>query len=489
MTVVTEIIKEGFLVSPEIANELNNEDSSFINFLRMHLSEEKPLVINKEFYEKSKKKFDFLNKEGDEENSIMVLDSFREFDEKKTVNHFVEHYKVRYSFLRNILSNRKELENCISINRLLNRRERNKVSLIGIVADKNYTKNGHIMLTLEDFTGKINVLVSNTKEELLNKTKDVVFDEVIGIEGMLGDKMVFADNLIQPGIPMNQEVKKINNEEYAVFISDIQIGSNYFLEKEFLEFINWINGDYGSSEQRDMAKKIKYLFIVGDLADGVGVHPGQEHVTNIHDAKEQYDKSAEYLSMIRKDLQIIISPGNHDIVRLAEPQPPLSKELASSLWEMPNVLLVPNPCYLTIGKNGNSEGVLILLYHGYSFDYYVNEIESVRYNGGYDNVIGIMKSLLDKRHLAPSHTSSLFIPDPDKDELLITKVPDIFVTGHVHRARISNYSNVTLICAGCWEGLTDFQEKTGHIPDPARAIIVNLKTRENKILKFMKDDE
>ena len=94
-----------------------------------------------------------------------------------------------------------------------------------------------------------------------------------------------------------------------------------------------------------------------------------------------------------------------------------------------------------------------------------------------------------RRHLAPSHGSNLYIPDVNKDSLVIDKVPDFLVTGHIHKSSVSNYRNITLICGSCWQSKTDFQEKVGHNPEPGRVPIVNLKTREVKILKFSKDTQ
>jgi DNA polymerase II small subunit len=95
-----------------------------------------------------------------------------------------------------------------------------------------------------------------------------------------------------------------------------------------------------------------------------------------------------------------------------------------------------------------------------------------------------MKFLLQRRHLAPSHTSTLHIPDPNHDHLVIDKIPDFFLTGHLHRTVVANYRNVTMICASCWEGKTAFQEKTGHNPEPGRVPIINLQTRAIKIMRF-----
>jgi len=93
---------------------------------------------------------------------------------------------------------------------------------------------------------------------------------------------------------------------------------------------------------------------------------------------------------------------------------------------------------------------------------------------------------LQRRHLAPTHTSTLYIPETTKDPLTIEKIPDIFATGHIHKSIASHYKSITLICGSCWQSKTAFQEKVGHNPEPSRVPIVNLKTREAKILKFGK---
>jgi len=116
----------------------------------------------------------------------------------------------------------------------------------------------------------------------------------------------------------------------------------------------------------------------------------------------------------------------------------------------------------------------------------VANVDSIRGKGGYDRADLIMKFLLKRRHLAPTHTSTLFVPYTDVDPLFIDIVPDFFVTGHIHKSTVSKYRNVTLISGSCWQSKTDFQEKVGHHPEPCRVPIVNLQTREAKILKFGK---
>jgi DNA polymerase II small subunit len=139
---------------------------------------------------------------------------------------------------------------------------------------------------------------------------------------------------------------------------------------------------------------------------------------------------------------------------------------------------------INISSTAGFEGLDVMMYHGYSFDYYVAEVDSLRSKGGYDRADLIMKFLLKRRHLAPSHLSSQYIPDTKKDPLVIEKVPDILISGHIHKTATANYRNTTLICGSCWQGKTLFQEKVGHNPEPSRVPVINLQTREVKILKF-----
>ena|SRR3989344_4362827 len=190
------------------------------------------------------------------------------------------------------------------------------------------------------------------------------------------------------------------------------------------------------------------------------------------------------LSKIRKDIQLIICPGNHDAMRISEPQPPLYVEFAKQLYDMPNVTMVSNPSLVNIHSSENFSGFDVLLYHGYSFDYYISCLSNIRNNGGYSRADLVMNLLLKKRHLAPTHASSLYIPNPECDPLVIDKIPDIFLSAHIHKSNISKYNNILNVCCSCWQSKTTFQEKVGHTPDPSKVPVLNLKTQEIKVLKF-----
>jgi len=94
-----------------------------------------------------------------------------------------------------------------------------------------------------------------------------------------------------------------------------------------------------------------------------------------------------------------------------------------------------------------------------------------------------MEFLLKKRHLAPSHGSTLINPMA-QDFLVIDKPVDIFASGHIHYTKLGRYKNVLTIGTGCFQEKTPFQEKLGHNPTPGRVPIVNLKSFQARIMKF-----
>jgi DNA polymerase II small subunit len=171
-------------------------------------------------------------------------------------------------------------------------------------------------------------------------------------------------------------------------------------------------------------------------------------------------------------------------MRIAEPQPELYKDLSKPVWELKNAVMATNPCLVNMHASSDFSGFDVLLYHGYSFDYFCANVDSIRNGGGYDRADLIMKFLLQRRHLAPTHKSTLYIPNTKKDYLVIEKVPDFFVTGHIHKTSVANHRGVTMISGSCWQSTTSFQEKVGHHPEPCRVPIANLRTRDVKILKF-----
>lgn len=481
--IIEGFLKKGFLISSELLHKLSDAENmpSIADLLKTCQSSES-IITPKEINNapETEQKGILYEKQA---SKINVVYSYKENPKKREPQDFVDYFNNRYKTIEKMLKQRQELNSTISINKLANKKDKEGISIIGIVSSKQTTKNGNLMLLVEDPTGQKKVIVNKNKPALFNEAKDIVLDEVIGVVGVNVETVVFANNILWPDVP-TKELKKTNQEKYALFLSDLHVGSSKFLPDDFEKFLKWINGNAGNEQQKHIAENIECIFIAGDLVDGCGIYPEQDKELLTKDIYQQYRECASLLAEIPSNIPLIICPGNHDAMRISEPQPVLSKDFAKPMYDMNNAIMVSNPAMINISSTAGFEGLNVMMYHGYSFDYYVAEVDSLRSQGGYDRADLIMKFLLKRRHLAPSHLSTQYIPDTKKDPLVIEKVPDIFISGHIHKTATANYRNTTLICGSCWQGKTLFQEKVGHNPEPSRVPVVNLQTREVKILKF-----
>ncbi len=499
---VAELLKKGLLVSPDFLDGADAEidasgDLLVLNQDSRELLRKKEKGINwkeldkvRVLYEKGKASLPSVDdiapsSELEGQKDIEIIASYKCDQQKISVSHFTNYFNTRYKLLERVLRARPELQNLSLIKRLKESASPNNISIIGLVNDKRETKNKNIMIMLEDPTGQQRVIISRNRSDLFSEAKDLVLDEAIGISGSYRDGMVFANNITFPDTP-SLDLKKSPEEEYLACMSDLHFGSKQFMPDEFNRFLSWVNLETGSQGQKRVAEKLKYIIIAGDIVDGIGIYNSQQAELSITDPVKQYEECAKFLSEIPNHIKVVIAPGNHDAIRMAEPQPPLNNQFTAPLKRLRNVLLVSNPATVKIGIKENFPGFNCLIYHGYSFDHYIANVDSIRRSGGYDRADLIMKFLLKRRHLAPSHTSTLITPTPDYDALFIDPIPDFFITGHVHRASISNYKSTTLINCSCWQSMTSFQERLGHNPQPARLPIINLKTRDASIIKFGK---
>ncbi len=478
-------MEKNILLSPDFLQELSNiKDVNEIMVKTLEKVNNEALPINKD--ELKKVFFQSTTKiDPNLKAKVNVKFDYTKEPKKRTVQDFVAYFNQRYKAIKRMLIQRQELQDAISIRRANEKQEKEQVAVIGMIVEIGVTLNKHCMLTIEDPTGQIKVLI-NKDSDLIHASKELVHDEVIGVVGQSGNKIIFANSVILPDIPLTKELKKSPEEVYACFVGDMHFGSKEFLSEEFEKFLSFINCELGSDSQKAIASKIRYLIIAGDLVEGVGIYPKQENDLILTDIYQQYEEFANYLKQVPKHIKVIICPGNHDAMRIAEPQPKLYKDFAESIYGLDNVVLVSSPSTVNIHSSDKFPGFDILLYHGFSLIYYADKVAPIREKGGQKRVDLIMKLYLQKRHLAPTHTSTLYLPDSDKDYLVIENIPDFLVTGHIHKITATNYRNITMLNCSGWLKETDFQTKVGITPEPARAILVNLKTRQAKIMNFMK---
>lgn len=401
------------------------------------------------------------------------------YDKKLEVKDFTGNFRARYQQLQRILMQRHELQNnLVSIGKIST--SRTSLSVIAIVKEKRITKNKNLILTLEDLTGEVTALVKFDKEEVFAKAEELLLDDVVGVKASGNRDMVFIHDIIYPDVFLHEKMK-FENEMCAAFLSDVHAGSDRHLKRSIGNFLEWLNSE-------DLtAKKIKYIFFVGDNVDGVGIFPGQERFLELRNMEEQYRLLASYLRKIPKHITIFMCPGQHDAVRVAEPQPIIGKKYAAELHELENLILVTNPAMIKLVEKDKE--FKILMYHGASIHYFINEIKSLRVMKAHSCPAKAVCQMLKRRHLAPTHSSVVYIPNAEADPLVIGEIPDVIATGEVHRLDIENYNGVLILTGSCWQAQTDFEEKVGNIPDPGKVSVLNLKTRELKIFDFLEKEE
>ena len=398
------------------------------------------------------------------------------FPQKKIeVKDFVKHFRSRYESIKGMLETR-DFDNLTSIRKI--GENRGSYTIIAAVRGKRITKNKNLFIEVEDLTGTSIVLINQNKKEVFAKGKDILNDDVLAFNVSGTSEMLFANDVIYPEASL-PEKRHSEFDEYVAFGGDFHAGSTMFLEKNLLRFVKWLNGEEGDERQRALAKKVKYLLLTGDNIDGVGHYPGQEKYLIQKTTKSQYDKVEEIVKLIRKDIKIIMCPGQHDAVWVGEPQPMIGERYAEGLHQIENLTLVPNPALVEIDG-----GFRILMYHGASINRFIDEIPDIRTNFGHNSPTRVVREMLKRRHLAPIHGGMDYIPCEKGDPMVIDKIPDIIATADQHRAEVSTYNNILMIASSCWQSITPFEEKVGNVPDPCKVPLFNLKTREIKILDF-----
>jgi len=468
---LSKIYEQQLKPQPEIEldfDDLDKEDQIEIPEEIEEKRQTKPITIKKV------KSWKPISKEYDPEIEIIKDITGKSICEGNTTD-FNKLFKDRFNSVKKILKKqRREMANTMPINRIKKTGVK-EIQFVGIVNEVRNTRNGHRLIIIEDETDEVACIALKQNRDSFNIAQEVILDEIIGINGKLsknGDLMI-VDNIVYPDISIQNEKHKAEIPVYAAFLSDIHMGSKKFMQDQWNAFLKWINGQMGNSRQRDVAGKIKYIVIPGDVADGIGIYPNQEQELEIVDVYRQYETLAEQLRNIPDHISIIMQPGNHDAVRPAEPQPTFEKEIQDLFTDM-DITFVGNPCYFSLNK------VEILSYHGQSLLDYATNIQHLKYN----QPVETMKVMLRKHHLAPTYGGYTPLAPEHMDYMVIDRIPDVFVTGHVHLAQIGDYRGVTLLNASSWQEQTTYQKMLNFIPDSAKLPIVDLKTSNVTMMDF-----
>ena len=205
--------------SPEVAEE----------FLKLADKKTTPTTIDANFLN------NFLNKDTLE----MV---------KLTTADYTNIFTKRLDVIKNIFSQKQDLKNLISINKISPRI--NKFSIIGMVKEKD--ENSKTIL-LEDQTGETTIQIENQ-----GTLKEIIEDEVICAICENSDKGVVG-NVIFPDTPLKREINKTKQENYCLFISDFHMDSDSFKKDCYEKYANWL----------EYQKEKLNIFFLGDISNNI----------------------------------------------------------------------------------------------------------------------------------------------------------------------------------------------------------------------------
>jgi len=392
-----------------------------------------------------------------ENNHKILFDPTGMITSAEGVDGYGSLFASRFSGFRQMVAGRPEAKLIKRIADIMAAKSKDSVYVGGLVTERT-SERSVVRLTLEDETASIEVVVFDG--DLRGEAEGLLLDQFVIVRASPAKSGGYvAKDIILPDVP-DRDANRSETEACAVFLSDLHVGSKYFMAGELEELAVWL----GSPDP--IARKVRFVLIAGDVVDGVGIYPGQDRELVCQTIESQLAMLDEILSKIPGHIKIFMITGNHDPGRRALPQPALPEKYNRRIWERENYHLVGNPAVISLN------GVKVLMFHGQSIDDIVKTTPSL----SYDRPTAVMRCLMRARHMSPIYGSQTPIAPEAKDMMIIEEVPDIFHVGHVHVVGVDMYKGTMLINSGTWQSQTEFQRRVGITPTPGVAIIVNLKT-------------
>ena len=470
----------GFILSSEATKFLEENisrinETSFIEFLKSH----NKIIVEKvdiEHLIEEEKGIEAFIPETIQEEIEVISDPGRLINPGPSRETYVDMLKDRYKKLSLKIRRSSSGMKPMKLNEVSSRLMRNnEVFVVAYIFRKKIFED-RILLEIEDETGTSTAFVYKRYDQrvydILSKAP---LDIVVGLKIFVTKKgkLVIKD-VIPPRVKTKFE-EKIGEPVYALFISDLHIGSKMFNYDVFDRFVEIIKGIDIGDQVKGIVRRLKYVLIAGDLVDGVGVYQGQEAEVSILKIEDQYEEAYNLLKRIPEHIKVIIIPGNHDASRSALPQPPIFKNMAEKFYEDNQFLMLGNPVNISL------HGVNILIYHGDFIQDILTTIPGLQ-NGDIGSATNI---LLTYSHLAPQMGLSTKVAPEPKDHLIINDGIHVLHFGHTHKFNISKHMGVLTINSGTFQNQTKYQKIMKIEPDIGYLTFLNLMNLEPQVVRIL----
>ena len=458
VTALNYALSRGFQIHPDAFKILEKIDSKELERIIRQVVREKAkqnlFLINQNDLKV------FVDTQVDEsvgDRHVILSDPTKKITSAEGIEGYGALFADRYSKLLKIILQRSQANKLATVEIVKAGKPKDDVFVAGLIMDRKIDR-GVTRLTFDDPSGSLETLVFN--EELQTTANSLLIDQFIMQRISTGKNGGFiTKEIIVPDIP-DHITNHSKTETYAVLISDLHVGSKYFMEEEFESFISWL------SSPDPVARKVRFVLVCGDIIDGIGIFPNQDKELLLMDLNKQMEKAAQLIDKIPKHIKVFIIPGNHDPGRRALPQPAIPEKHNLNLWNRENFFMLGNPSMVELN------GVKILMFHGQSLDDVVGTTPGLSYS----QPAKAMRVLLKSRHLSPIYGKRTPIAPELEDMMVINEIPDILHSGHIHVVDLDMYKGVLIVNSGAWQTQTPYQASIGITPTPGIAVIVNLAT-------------
>ncbi|MFB5598432.1 MAG: OB-fold nucleic acid binding domain-containing protein, partial [Nitrosopumilaceae archaeon] len=260
-------LTKGFQIHPDALKILEDIDASHLQHIIKDVvrekTKQKTFLIDQDDLES------FLGIKDDEslQNEHKILfDPTPRVTSAEGVDGFNALFASRFSKLKKIVSTRPEAKLLKSISSVIATKSNSDMYVCGLVSNRSSERN-ITKLVVDDQSGSIEAMVFD--KDLQKIADSLLIDQFVMLRVVVGKSGGFiAKDIITPDIS-DRASNRSESETYAVFLSDLHIGSRYFMEDELNEFVSWL------SSPDPVARKIRFILIAGDVVDGVGIYPNQ----------------------------------------------------------------------------------------------------------------------------------------------------------------------------------------------------------------------
>ena len=306
-------------------------------------------------------------------------------------------------------------------------------------------------LLLEDESGRVRLI------GLENYMGTFVTGVMVALRGIINDKGVFdvrdwttcgerfkdLEDTAQPMETGNEELK------YVLLASDLDVcdnGSGNGLSLQML--VDFIHGNLGAGEDRDVAKGIVRIVIAGNCIASPEAHVGRESKASVQKYQMEISRNSKkfdlYLAQMLSSCPVDVMPGESDPVNFLLPQQPLHPCLIPHSARFSSLGLHSNPYEVKIENRS---------FMGHSGQ----PIKDISLQTNHElskseEHLQILGDTLQWSHLAPSAPDTTpCYPFTDSDPFVIKTLPHVLFSGNedVFATKLISFGNgmdTRLIC-------------------------------------------